>query len=235
MAKPKEPTGPWLGAIEQAKAELIMLRDDPSMPEDDRKLADEALSEWISAEVSKVDGIAAMLRHFKAQEEAATKAAEHCSRWADKWANAHDRLKNLAYGVMIQFGYEKLEGATSRLRRQANPPAVDVYDVAKLPDKYLKAKVTMRLDHFHWMMDQTRDQWPDAMQVENTSEVDKVALRAALQERIECKACLGRGFYDIQDDLISASLGCEECAGAGTITAEIPGARLKQGEHLVVE
>ncbi len=223
-----------LHQIETELRELCELRDalDPATEADAITATDAQIQACVGREIRKVTGIAALLRYFRSQSEAAKAEEQHARKWRDRWEARYNRLATMVHGVMVAMDVQKLEGATDRFRRQNNPEATEIVDLNALPDEYLRATIKMPLSTWKFLVESHRlEPNPDIIKV--TSEVDAVKLKAALQSSVECAKCAGCGQMvtvdggDVSD--------CQNCEGTGQVRATIPGARLTRGEHLRVE
>lgn len=232
VAEPEAPRE-TLHLIETELRELIEFRD--GLPENEAeaiKACDEQIQQYVGREIRKVTAIAAILRWFKSQAAAAAAEEEHAAKWRKRWEARYNRLATMVHSVMVMLDVPKLEGATDRFRRQQNPEATEVYDMAAVPDVYLKA--TVRLSMYTWKaLVKEHKLEPDPAFITVTSEVDAVKLKAALQSSVDCSMCKGVGELAIDQGKDTAA--CPGCAGLGQVRATIPGARLTRGEHMRVE
>lgn len=177
--------------IEQEKLDLIQFREDCETDEE-RQAVDEQIQAYVGREIRKVTGIAALLKHFKAQAAIAKAEEERAAKWRKRWEANYERLKNMVHGVMIALELPKVEGATDRFRRQKNPVALEVTDATVIPADYLKANIRMPLKEWEAL----RDFIPFGYSIKGlavTSEVDTVALKAALQSGEVTGAKLAHG------------------------------------------
>ncbi len=227
-----EPARETLHVIETELRELIDLREsfDPETEGEAIAATDTQIQAFVGREIRKVTSIAAIMRWFASQAAAAQAEEDHAALWRKRWQGRYDRLKNMVHGIMIAMELPKLEGATDRFRRQNNPEAVEVFDVATLPDEYLKATIRMPLSTWKFLIETHRLE-PNPEIITVTSDVDTTKLKKALQARVECHYCLGVG-ERASDGGVHA---CENCEGTGQVSATVPGARLSRGEHLRVE
>lgn len=217
--------------IEQEKAELIAFREE-CVTDEERTAVDRQIQEYVGAEIRKVSGIAALLKFFKSNAEAAKAEQDRVAKQRAKWEGRYERLKAMVLGVMQTLEIQKVESATDRLRRQKNPVSLEVYDVTQIPEKYLNATIRMPFSGWKRLLEAAGAYAPeDGFSV--NSEVDSSAIKAELQKHVQCPACKG--------DPIDAAGGrlptvvCEVCRGEKTVPASVPGARLTQGEHLRIE
>ncbi len=221
-----------LHQIETELRELCDLRDslDPSEAEA-IQATDEQIEAFVGREIRKVTGIAALLRYFRSQTEAAKAEEAHARKWRDRWEARYNRLATMVHGVMVAMDVQKLEGATDRFRRQNNPEATEVYDAAALPDEYLKGTIKLPYADVKWLLAAARNSSLDTSNLVITSDVDAVKLKAALQANVDCHYCQGIGEIPTGGEVNP----CQNCEGTGQVRATIPGARLTRGEHLRVE
>src|SRR6185312_11754845 len=205
--------------IEQEMAELIAVREECESDEE-RGVVDAQIQEYVGREIRKVTGIAALLKHFKAQAAMAKAEEERAAKWRKRWEANYERLKNMVHGVMLALDLPEVEGATDRFRRQKNPVALEITDAAAVPEQYLKA--TVKMSFADWkalvLLAGCFGDGVEFKEIEKrfavTSEVDSAALKAALLVRIPCKDCKGET--------------CKRCGGETTIPASVSGARLVQ-------
>lgn len=220
--------------IEQEMAELIAVREE-CVTDEERGVVDAQIQEYVCREIRKVTGIAALLKHFKAQAAMAKAEEERAAKWRKRWEANYERLKNMVHGVMLALDLPKVEGATDRFRRQKNPAALEITDAKLIPEQYLKATIKMPFAEWQRVLEALPDDfdWPDSDKPSFTvtSEVDTVAVKAACLMKVPCPECEGHGLQSVADGAIE----CDTCAASGMVLAKVPGARLVQGEHLRVE
>src|SRR6185312_2857181 len=113
--------------VEQEKLDLIQFRDECETDEECAAV-DQQIQEYVGREIRKVSGIAALLKHFKAQAAMAKAEEERAAKWRKRWEANYERLKNMVHGVMVALELPKVEGATDRFRRQKNPIALEITD-----------------------------------------------------------------------------------------------------------
>lgn len=224
--------------IEQEMAELIAVREECESDEE-RGVVDAQIQEYVGREIRKVSGIAALLKHFKSQAAIAKAEEERAAKWRKRWEASYERLKNMVHGVMMALDLQKVEGATDRLRRQKNPVSLEITDTAAIPERYLKATIRMSFEEWKRVTDYLGQNHVLLLRTIHpvvTSEVDTVALKAVLLEKIICADCKGSGGpVDLTEYGGGDKEPCPTCGGIGTVSATVPGAKLTQSEHLRCE
>ncbi len=219
--------------IESELRELCEYRDslDPATEAASIDACDKQIVAFIGREIRKVTSIAAMLRYFRGQAEAAKVEERHARKWHDIYDARYQRLATMVHSTMVAMDVQKLEGATDRFRRQNNPEALEVVDLVALPDEYLRT--TIRLPKTVWDAIALAVKADELAQMSITSDVDAVKLKAALQSTVDCPKCMGMGVVASANGKDVAD--CEPCGHTGQVRATIPGAKLTRGEHLRVE
>jgi hypothetical protein len=201
---------------------------------------DKALASYLTAEASKVNSYAALIRRQTAEaEECEAEAARLTARAKQRRAFV-DRLKSTALEVMQRFGVRELRSATNTLRVQNNG-GVQPLDTSGVVDaKWQKITVTLpalvwldlmglaeaaaRDSETYRMLDKLTDRAP------RSPDTDLIRKALAVQER--CPECKGVGAPWNN----SASVPCARCNGTGWVHPTIPGARLlERGVHLRCE
>jgi Siphovirus Gp157 len=143
--------------IEHELLEVLQLRDevasDPDMtPQeiaDSLQAIDQRISEYVKAEVRKVDGVAAWIRECDARQKLMADEVARLDRVRKAWEARGDRIRQIVIAVMQETGQPKLQGATSVLRLQKNPPSVEVSQPGLVPAEYQRVTVTMPLRVWH--------------------------------------------------------------------------------------
>lgn len=233
---PEEAPAETLRAITLELRELCEFRDGlPETEVDAIKACDEQIAAFVGREIRKVTSIAALLRFFGSQRSAAAIEEEQAAKWRKKWDARYNRLASMVHANMVENNLDKLEGATSRFRRQLNPEALDPFDTTAIPDEYLKVRLTMPLSEFKLLIGAMSEDGRVRLQSFRVgdNEVDAVALKKALQSTVDCHDCAGFGQKASEDGKRVES--CEGCEGTGQVPKTVPGARLSRGEHLRVE
>lgn len=221
--------------IEREKAELIALREECETDEE-RAAVDAAIREYVVRDVRKVSGIAALLRYFKSNAEAAKAEQERIAKIRGRWEARYGTLKAMVLAVMQHFDLPKLEGATDRFRRQKNPVALEITDTKLVEEKYLVATVTMPLADWKELVRQLPAKLAGTLDhARLSSSVDTVALKAACSVMVKCEDCNGSGSVVVVSSGPDEIAVCPRCSGTTNVPATVPGARLVQGEHLRVE
>lgn len=137
--------------IETELLDLMRFResvaDDPDMTPDEitasLEAIDRQITEYVTREVAKVDGIAAYLRECHARHDVLKAEAQRLQLQADAWAERGERLYAVTLQVMQQTGATLLEGANSTFKVRKNPPSVDVAQPELVPPAYQRQTVTL--------------------------------------------------------------------------------------------
>lgn len=219
-------SGITLYGIEQALLDLAAIVTDPEAAPEEREVAEQELQRYLAAEVAKVDGVRAFVRHCEAMAAEADKEAKATAQRAKIWQNRADRVKGFAMAAMQEAGKTKLEGAAGSLSIQANGglQALTITDPALVPDEY--KTFTLEMAHAEWKVLKPicdRHRIGPARAV-----VSNKLVRAALEA--DCEHCNSRGELSMPDaELIT----CAACDGTGQ--GFVPGARLEpRGQQLRV-
>lgn len=140
-------TAPTLYSIEDDL--LFALGSIESVPDDEpglRAELEEQIARLVAAEISKVDGIARMLAHFEFQADLAASEIKRLQLRKKSFENSRERLESCARLALDLCGKTRLEGETSTISLQKNPPAVFISDFAALPDEYIHIEVSQTPD-----------------------------------------------------------------------------------------
>lgn len=193
---------------------------------------EQAIAAYAEAEVRKVDGLRAAVRHYDTQAKAADEESKIQAERSRVAGAKRDRLKAFIFGVMNAFGVPKLEGRTGRFRIQGNggKQPIEVTDASLVPDELKTITVTMPISIWKQVLDEIDiNDCTGVRQSEWTPSLSLIA--EALQK--PCDKCGGEGGGDIHGPN-SQKVLCGSCGGSGK--AGVPGARLgERGSHLRVE
>ena len=122
--------------IERALVDLLAEYED-CQDDAERANVQTAIEAYVAAEVQKVDGVRAYLRHCEIMAAAAQEEAERFRDRSKAWGNRAERLKDACLRVMTAAGKKKLEGRTGSLLAKGNgglAPLV-VTDATMLPEE----------------------------------------------------------------------------------------------------
>ncbi len=156
-----------LYAIEQTLEDLCRARDAAA---DDGDVAavksiDEALAEYLTQEIGKVDSYAGVIRRLEDDAARCDQEADRLARRAKRFRSDVDRLKRNALAAMQRFGLTELKTPTTTIRRCANggvqPLQLNVAE--PLPVGLRKVTVVMPGDAFEWLcsiMDRVNEPHP---------------------------------------------------------------------------
>jgi len=225
--------------IETGLLDLLAAREEADTPEA-IEAVEQALAEYASREVAKVDNIRGFIRHCEMVAAAARQEAADQAARARMWEGRRDRVKAMVQTVMEATGQKRIEGRTGSLLMKGNgglAPLV-VTNPDQVPDECCKyvgwigargwAALQESADAHGWQ--------PHDFQLERV--VDNERVRDAL--KTACGWCGGKGFLN-PDGSLNAFEGsdaavtrlCAVCNGTGR--AGVPGAYLgERGTHVEV-
>lgn len=128
-----------LWEIEKGIVELFDARDEADTPEAQRA-CEQAIAEYFAREVSKVDAIRGLYKHFDALAVAARQEARDIATRAQIFERRCDSIKEMAKVVMEANGLTRLEGRSGRLLLKGNGglQPLEVTDPAQVPDECCK-------------------------------------------------------------------------------------------------
>lgn len=237
--------------IESELAELMELRDTEELAPEERQAVDIQIAEYVSRELTKVDGIRSFVRHGEmriAEHEALADQAKHEAArqmaFAISWQNKVEYLKGCCLMAMAILQKKKLEGLTGAIVAKGNGglQALTIYDEGLLPSLCKTLSIQVNLAEWERFANEC-NQMAQSMQVALSrlmtsqcfqSEImpDNRAIRKALEK--PCDICEGRGkgYGDPNQGIAGPS--CKACDGTGK--ARVPGARLEpRGTHIEVK
>lgn len=241
--------------IEEGIARLLEMRENAEeagqLPEE-IALIDEAIKQYFSSEVKKVDGTAVAVTIFKNSVAEIDWEIQRLQCRRKIMTNRIERIKANALAAMQAHGVTKLETALHCLRVQANG-GVEPLELSKgIPPYLCSFTISVDFKTYVKLKDFVEQAWalqgvyfqpePGEKREEALGlggavlallegahrQPDHEAIRAALKERVPCPLCVLLPRYGIEPDD-----DCVRCEGRGTVPAEIPGARLlPRGVHL---
>ena len=136
--------------LESQLSELIEMREQAVADSGEIEAIDNAIREYITAEIRKVDSIRAFWLHCELMAWAAKEEAEVQAARSKVWKNRLDRLKDTVKLVMDTIPFpenkpKKLEGRTGALYLKANggKQAVEIHDESLVPDELTQVSVQM--------------------------------------------------------------------------------------------
>ncbi len=226
--------------IEHELLELLRMRDhatEEGAPPAELEAIDQALSDYFTREVRKVNGIAEAIHSYEAAAAQALSEAKRMKERAESLENTAKRIKAATLRAMQDHRVRVLETAEHRLRVQANGGYEPVEsEVGELEEKYLLALCAIPLalwQEFVEVCAKKNLHIPSAKAIQ----ADTDAIRKALKQTVPCPECKGsRKRIVDQLDAEPEIQDCPRCKGDGTVPATIPGARLlPRGYHLRVE
>ena len=237
--------------LESQLSELIEMREqavadrktavgaEPAEKTREIEAIDNAIREYITAEIRKVDGIRAFWRHCELMAQAAKEEADVQAVRSKAWRNRLDRLKDTVKLVMETIPFpegkpKKLEGRTGALYLKANggKQAVEIHDESLVPDELCMVTATMPGDFWESVVDAfaAKNECYDLEEKHSPCRVTRVPSLSLIAERLaqKCTRCAGNG------DLIIQGIVCDECGGSGR--QSVPGARFaERGNHVEVK
>lgn len=228
--------------IEAEKAALVAFRDECETDEE-RAAVDQQLQAYVEAEIRKVSNIAGLLRWLANMAEQAKAEQKRIAEIRASWERRRDHITNMVLGVMQALDLKKVECPTAKIRRQANPPAVHIYDTMAIEEKYLKVQVRMTASEWSELCAAAKlgmgiaKEGSLPLEMDVKAEIDGVSLKeackAAEKEMVPCPHHFADGHAE---DIIEGAFGpCAICSGTKQIPRTVPGARLNRGEHLRLE
>lgn len=246
-----------LYALESQLSELIEMREatadslreacskdlDPEHAKDAERLEEElavidnAIQEYITAEIRKVDGIRAFWRHCDLMAAAAKEEAELQAARSKAWRSRLDRLKQTVQLVMETIPFpagkpRKLEGRTGALLLKSNGgrPAVEISDESLIPDEFCVKTITLTPLVWQEILNAVCDS-PQANRVwplvrDGAKESARAPSLSLIAEQLSrnCEHCDGAPAVGTKDE-------CQWCGGTGK--QSVPGARFAPaGSHV---
>ena len=221
---------------------------------------DNAIREYITAEIRKVDSIRAFWRHCELMASAAKEEAEVQAARSKAWKNRLDRLKDTVKLVMETIPFpenkpKKLEGRTGALYLKANggKQAVEIHDESLVPDELCTVTVTYVAAEWKAIEKRVAEARPWQPALSNVKVGQRVPSLSLIAERLAavCPKCRGEkvvcsfchGFDDYCADVQTCEVcigtrkatelysePCPECGGSGR--QSVPGARFaERGNH----
>ena len=232
---------------EQSCESLKLAESEGDLPQTIERLNDEvtaidnAIREYITAEIRKVDGIRAFWRHCELMASAAKEEAEVQTARSKAWKDRLDRLKDMVKLVMETIPFpenkpKKLEGRTGALYLKANggKQAVEIHDELLVPDELCTVTVTYVAAEWKAIEKRVAEARPWQPALSNVKVGQRVPSLSLIAERLngKCEACEGRGHPrdPVFEEHVSPDT-CSECGGSGR--QSVPGARFaERGSHV---
>ncbi len=227
--------------IEHELLELLRMRDqatEEGAPPAEIEAIDQALSDYFTREVRKVNHIAEAIHSYEAAAAQALSEAKRMKERAESLDNTAKRIKAATLRAMQDHRVRVLETAEHRLRVQANggKEPLEIEDETLVPQAFQGVNVRMSVRLWRSL---SRDMTEvDCREVLDTAYFpDTEGLRSFLKQAIPCPECKGsRKRIVDQLDAEPEIQDCPRCKGDGTVPATIPGARLlPRGYHLRAE
>lgn len=117
---PAIPRAVSLYHVESELIELMTMADNDDLTPEERVAVEAQIAEYITAEVRKVDGVAAAVRICQRNAAIAKEEAERISKHAVAWEAREKRIKESALRAMVENDVTQLQTATNKLRVQGN-------------------------------------------------------------------------------------------------------------------
>lgn len=146
---PAIPRAVSLYHVESELIELMAMADNEDLTPEERVAVEAQIAEYITAEVRKVDGVAAAVRICQRNAAIAKEEAERIAKHAAAWEAREKRIKESALRAMVENGVTQLQTATNRLRVQGNG-GLEPLEIGDVGDEYKRVNVTMSLGR--WMV-----------------------------------------------------------------------------------
>lgn len=188
-----------LFTIEGAIVSLFELRAEAEAEGDAEQLAvlDKEIDAWVKQEIRKVDSIAGYIREceLRAETEKA-EAARHADRSA-MWQARADRVRQSSLEAMAAYGVKAVETPQNTMRVQGNGGVepLEVTDMTTLPDTYKRITVTMPLEAWKSLVEDT---WAAGeVTSKGRIEADRTLIQQCLKHgvKIDGAKLLDRGFH----------------------------------------
>ena len=249
---------------EQSCESLKLAESEGDLPQTIERLNDEvtaidnAIREYITAEIRKVDGIRAFWRHCELMASAAKEEAEVQTARSKAWKDRLDRLKDMVKLVMETIPFpenkpKKLEGRTGALYLKANggKQAVEIHDESLVPDELCTVTVTMPQLLWNAAAIFFDEDLVGTKVGPRVPSLSLIAERLAAVcpkcrgEKVVCSFCHGFDDYCADVQTCEVCIGtrkatelysepCPECGGSGR--QSVPGARFaERGNHVEVK
>lgn len=136
---PRRSLRQWLSGTDLI-LEAIQQLDAEALTEERRMELSEDLVSGIAGTRAKVDSTNAVLSMLEGREAAASAEIERLQARVSRFARQRVRLTDYVLATMDASGLPQLDGETSTLKRQANPPKVEIMDVTAIPAEFLRHK-----------------------------------------------------------------------------------------------
>jgi hypothetical protein len=137
--------------------ELVVLSEawESATTDDERAELEGVIREYLSAEVRKVDGVAAAIRRF--QNWSAEASAEELRLYQRhmKWEKRAERIKAYVLQVMKTFDVKRLETPTNTLRRHGQADKVEI--TGDIGPEFTRITVSMRESEWNTIIEPHTD------------------------------------------------------------------------------
>lgn len=178
----------------------------------------------------KRDSFCNFLAFLEAQEDFANGEIERLGDRKKRIAAARKRLEKIAIGVIQSFGKEddgvwkKIEGATSSLQLDKNPPSVEITDDRAVPSEYKSYEIAMKVPASRWeMLSKIMVALDFQLSKDPIVSIDLKRVAKELKRMVPCEACGAIGV--VENGNVPFDI-CSVCNGEKQVPAVVPGARL---------
>lgn len=184
------------------------------------------IREHLSALVKKVDGVAYILREFKAHAATAKAEKERARDREYAFEARYERLEALVKSVMLMSGKARLDGDVNTLRLVKCPPSVEIAQPELLPNELQDVTIVMPLDEWDCLIKVLSENGMEAQLLrhfQRKTEPRKSKIAEALKQTDPCQMCdgIGRG-VNTEAEIVD----CDVCGGTGKVSKGVPGCRL---------
>lgn len=164
---------PTFEQIQEEIGSMLSIPDDELTPEQRSAMA-EYLDELAGQESSKVDGFAQFLRLETARADALMDESKRLAARAKTVKNRIDYLRGRYASIMLEHGVKKIQGNVYAISLSKSERVEVPHDVDDLPPEFIRVKV------------------------EETREVDKSGIKAAIAAGREVPGCAVKTIYRVQ-------------------------------------
>jgi hypothetical protein len=155
--------------------------------EQELKVIEGLIRDYVKAEVRKVDGCAFAIKEFEARAAARSQEAERMKASADCDAETAKRIKAMVLEVMQEFGEKKLPGRLFTISRQGNggQQALTIVQPDLVPLEFKRVTVELRAD----VCRQFAEQFAGQYRIVEIVHPDSKGIREALERGEHVMGC----------------------------------------------
>jgi Siphovirus Gp157 len=165
--------------------ELLDLREELVAAGESPVPCDDLIAEYAQREVAKVDSLARFIRMCEHSAETAAQESKRLATAATRWANRAERVKTAVLWALIKLKKPSVESPTNRLRRQKNPPSVQVLDPSLVPAEHVLLNVKITAAEWHRLKNEHQAQG----RVGAAADFDLAGIKALLQSGVQVRGC----------------------------------------------